>query len=128
MTMMHYLSTDASIISHKPFEKAVIKIIDGRENDIDNEENDSVQALKLDIIESKNNGIHTSNMFYFQQIQSKLCRLSKAKTLYTDVNSIPATSCTVERLFSLGCWVLVVLCKRMSPILFEEILFLKMNR
>lgn len=128
MTMTHYLSADADIVSHKPFEKAVIKIIDGRENDLDDEESDSVQALKLDVIESNDSGTHTSKMSYFQRIQSKRRRLSEAKTSYMDVNFIPATSCTVERLFSLARWVLTVLRKRMSPILFEAILFLKINR
>lgn len=128
MMMTHYLSADADIVSHKPFGKAASKIIDGRQNDFDDKESDPVEALKLDVIKRNESGTHTSQMFCFQWIESKRRWLSEAKTLYTHVNFIPVTYCTVERLFGLACWFLPVLCNRMSSILFEVILFLKNNR
>lgn len=49
--MRHYLFVDADTSSQKPFEKAVIQIIDWREDDLDDEESGSVQALEVDVIE-----------------------------------------------------------------------------
>lgn len=128
VAMMHYFSADADIFSHKPFEKAVIKIINGRENDLDDKESDYAQAVKLDVIKSSDSGTHTSNMAYLKQFQSKRRRLREAWTSYMDVNFIVAKSCTVERFFSLSRWVPTVLREQMSSIRFKANLFLKINR
>lgn len=68
--MTHYLSADAHIVTLKPSEKALVNIIDGRGNDLDDKECDSFQAHEIDVMESNVSDTHKSNMSYFQQIQS----------------------------------------------------------
>lgn len=100
MTMRHYLFADADIVSRMSFEKAAIQIVGGRENDLEGDESNSVQVLRLGVIESNGSGTRTPSIFYFQQSQSKRRRLSEAKTPYMDVNFILTTFCTVKRLFT----------------------------
>lgn len=57
MTMTHYLSSDAEIVSYKPLENSVFETFDGSENDLEYQENDSVQALMLDVIKSSDSDI-----------------------------------------------------------------------
>ena len=67
-------------------------------------------------------------MCYFKKLDTKRRRLIIAKTQFINCDCIVATSCSVERLFSAARWVLTTLRKRMSSILFEVILSLKLNR
>lgn len=60
--MTQYIFTDNDIISHKPFEKNVIKIVDGHKNDLDDEECYSAQALKINVMKSHDSGTPTSSM------------------------------------------------------------------
>lgn len=65
MTVTPYRSANPDIVSHKPFGKTINEIIHRRENDLDDEEIDSVQVQNLELIKSNNNSIHTSNTTYF---------------------------------------------------------------
>ena len=65
---------------------------------------------------------------YFEQCQSKRRRLNVRLDDYIDCRFLVATSNTVERLFSLCKHVLTDTRKCMSPIMFESLIFLQVNR
>ena len=68
-------------------------------------------------------------MGYFDQYHiRKKRRLSDEEQEYIDCSFLVATSNTVETLFSTAKHILTDLRKAMSPIMFEAILFLKINR
>ena len=125
--MCKYLAADASIVHDLPFEAAVIKIMDGNESLLTSTEKNSVKHLALDSIPD-NDGNEKTPSSYAARIEAKRRRLSHTATSYLNCRFIPATSCTVERLFSAARWVNTCLRKHMSPILLESLLFLKLNR
>lgn len=127
MTMTLYPSAHYKIFSQNPFKRAVIKIIDGCENDLDDKGSDSVQIRNLDFIKSNESG-PISKKSYFWEMQLKRFQPSKTKTSYMKVNFNLTIPCAVERFFSLARCVLTVFRKRMSSILFEIILLLKNDR
>ena len=61
-----------------------------------------------------------------QQVEAEIKNV-KDKSAYIDLNWILPTSNMVKRLFSRFKYVLTLLRNSMSPITFEEIMFLKMN-
>lgn len=67
-------------------------------------------------------------MSYFDRLAQNQHRLSECATIFIDCRFITATSATAKRSFSAAIWILTCLRKRMSPILFESLLFLKLNR
>lgn len=123
--MKSHLSIDAEIVHDKAFERAIVKILDNRESQLTSEEKSAVGKLRID---QNVDEIHEVPGSYFTKIDHKRRRLAVAKTQFMNCNFIAATSCSVERLFSAARWVLCTLRNRMSPILFEAILFLKLNR
>lgn len=125
--MNKFLSIDADLVTNKPFETAISKIIAGQEHDMSVSEKTASQQLRLNDCTESLSPSSDENMSYFERIQAKRRRLSESKTSFIDVKFIPATSCSVERLFSMARWILTVLRKRMSPILFEALIFLKCN-
>lgn len=81
-----------------------------------------------DIIERDYNDTEeNSEMSYFDQIEAKRRRLDKRSQLLVP-DFLPATSFSVEGVFSSARWVLTDISKRMPPILFEDLIFLKVNR
>lgn len=125
--MSGYLSVEASIVHDGLFEKAMVKVMSGHENQLNSVERNIISDLCLGPIEN-NSTDSSSNMSYYERIEAKRRRLSSSSTKYINCKFIPATSCSVERLFSAARWILTCLRKRMSPILFESLLFLKLNR
>ena len=65
---------------------------------------------------------------YCEQLGQKRRKLKASVTQYKDGRFVSATSSSVERLFSVSRWILTRLRSRMSPILFESLLFFKLNR
>ena len=124
--MSKYLSADADIVHNKAFESAFVKIVNKNESQLNSSESFAASGLNLentDDIEIGDDG-----MCYFKKLDTKRRRLSIAKTQFIKCDCILATSCSVDRLFSAARRVLTTLRKRMSPILFEAIFFLKLNR
>lgn len=128
-SMSYYLSPDANIVHDKIFEGAVVKIINGNETQLSFSEKASVSKL---ITSSTDSEVRTDNdekfLTYYERLEAKRRRLEEAPTQYMNSKFISATSSSVERCFSAARWILTCLRKRMSPILFEAILFLKLNR
>lgn len=68
------------------------------------------------------------NLSYFEKIEAKRGRLSMSSTQYIDCRFIPSTSASADRALGAARWVLTCPRKRISPILFEIFLFLKLYR
>eukprot|EP00171_Calliarthron_tuberculosum_P022099 IDg22099t1 len=130
-TMSKYLAPDASIVKNKVFESAIVKLLCGKERDLSTSEKRAAASCRLPLSrtaerdETEEDDI--SEMSYFDQIEAKRRRLNK-RAEFLVPNFLPATSCSAERVFSSAKWVLTDVRKRMSPILFEALLFLKVNR
>lgn len=130
-SMSYYLEAESSIVNDKIFESAVVKISNRNEAGLTREERISATKLLTDSIISNDTSTETnedSNLSYFEKLQAKRRRLSTSATKFIDCSFIAATSSSVERSFSAARWILTSLRKTMSPILFESILFLRMNR
>lgn len=92
------------------------------------QETSAVESLKLNVSDGEANPTAGGQMSNYDRIRAKKRRMGETKTSYLDVKFIPETYCAVERVFSMAGWVLTVLRKSMSPILFHCILFIKVNR
>lgn len=125
--MGKYLSSDASIVHNQLFEAAVVKILGGHESQMSQRERKAASSLSCEPT-SESTTSENETLSYFERIEAKRRRLSSSVTKYLDCRFIPATSCSAERLFSAARWILTCKRKRMSPILFEALLFLKLNR
>jgi hypothetical protein len=135
-----YLGDSAKIVENKMFEKAVVKIAKGVQLTL--EEEQSVQPLmkERDVIipvvpmedanvDDADNGTPTN---YAASLERRLKRRRmdavREKDAYINLDILPGTSVTCERLFSLAKHVLTDTRKRTSPSLFEALMLLKVNR
>jgi hypothetical protein len=135
-----YLGDSAKIVENKMFEKAVVKIAKGVQLTL--EEEQSVQPLmkERDVIipvvpmedanvDDADNGTPTN---YAASLERRLKRRRmdavREKDAYINLDILPGTSVTCERLFSLAKHVLTDTRKRTSPGLFEALMLLKVNR
>ena len=122
-----YLSKNASIVNNKNFESAIVKLLSENERSLSPVEKGAIKSLliinssEVEVVESDD------NLSYFEQLDQKRRKLNQSSK-YIDCSFLVSTSCSAERLFSMAKWVLTNLRHRMSPILFEAILFLKFNR
>ena len=118
---------DADIVQNKDFEKAIVKILTNCETQLNKKESKEVSNMlqKGDIDVKKGTSTKIS---YYEQLEQKRRKLNTSVSQYKDCRFVPATSSSVERLFSVSRWILTGLRSRMSPILFESLLFLKLNR
>ena len=127
--MKEHLSKNASIVHNKTFESAVLKLLNNSENSLSTAEKSAIKSLliKSSSGNSSDQEQDGNNMSYYEQIQQKRRKIDQ-KSKYIDCSFLTATSCSAERLFSMARWFLTSLRHRMSPIMFEAILFLKCNR
>lgn len=126
-SMEHYLGPDASIIQDVCFEKALCKILRGDDSQLSAEEKSSIKSLRNPTVQEPSDNCGEIDESYFTMMETKRRRLEK-KSDYLDCSFLTATSNTVERLFSACRHVLTDCRKKMSPILFEAIMFLRVNR
>ena len=127
--MATYLSPTANIIENPAFERAVVKILEAREDSLTSEEALSALCLTKKVInidDEKETGKQQEEMSYYEQIQAKRRRTSQTSK-YIDCRFLVATTCRVERLFSEAKHILTDVRKHMSPMLFEALLFLRCN-
>lgn len=118
---------DVSIVRIKPFESAVNKTPNEHEYEMSYIKQNAVTYLTLDRT-SRIDDQCSYDLSYFEQIQDKRRKLSLASPSYINCRLVPATACLVERLFRGARWILTILQKSLSPILFKGMLFLKINR
>ena len=133
-----YLGDAADIVENKMFEKAVVKIAKGLQLTVEDEP--LVRPLlKAEVIiperappdESVDNDANTATN-YAASLEQRLKRRRRnavlEKDAYMNLDILPGTSVTCERLFSLAKHVLTDTRKRTSPALFEALMLLKVNR
>ena len=128
--MAFYLSTDSHLVHDKSLESAVVKIISGDEVQLNSSEQSAVSSILISSSDGQHDASHENSpsLSYYERLQAKRRRLTSDSSGYVNFKFITATSASVERTFSAARWILTCLRKSMSPILFESILFLKLNR
>lgn len=109
------------------FQTAVVKSLGGDELNLNCVENMSVRNLRNDE-KGDFEEVSTKHASNFERIEAKWRRLKTTSTQYIDFRLISATSSSVKQTFSVAKWVLTTLRKKMSPILFESLFVLKLNR
>lgn len=124
--MLTHLSPTANIVQSPIFEQGLCKILDGREQSLSPTEKQAVKHLRCGTVGHEESDCE--GLSYFEQLEKKRRRVSVNQHRYINCSFIPPTSNTVERLFSRCKHVLTDWRKSMSPIMFEAVMFLKLNR
>eukprot|EP00924_Labyrinthula_sp_SR-Ha-C_P016530 augustus_masked-scaffold_6-processed-gene-6.52-mRNA-1 protein AED:0.40 eAED:0.40 QI:0/0/0/0.5/1/1/2/0/408 len=121
-----YLEDDADILAEfGAFETRVFKVYWEEENKLDEGERTALTRLVKDPSEEEAKTPPGGSMA--AEVFSQL-RKSKKKSAFADVSFIPATSCTVERLFSQCKLIFSDNRNRMKPTTLNRLAFLKMNK
>ena len=113
-----YLGSACLIVHSPKFESGICKIIQGGNEDLDENEEEELSQFKTSLIMDDEDGV-----FFAEQVLKKQ-RLSQ----YQDLSFIPPTSNHVERFFSAASFVMTDLRKSTLPKNLEMIMFLKCNR
>ncbi|RLN75737.1 hypothetical protein BBJ28_00007540 [Nothophytophthora sp. Chile5] len=124
-----YIAADANI-SHSPlFESAVVKILDGKKETLTDAERALVARFVVRPVTARESTATVGNKrsYAFRLRERKRQRLEQTEE-YVDLRFISGTSASAERLFSSAKHVLRSTRKRLTPVNFEKILFLKHNR
>jgi hypothetical protein len=119
---MKHLSPDNRLIRNPTFETAIIKILNHREDDLNNLEAESVECFKKSADMSVECEVNNTELNLADTIlakRRKVCITSK----YVPLAFVLPTSNIVERLFSTSKYVLNACRKHMHPVNFEMIVF-----
>jgi ribosomal protein L37AE/L43A len=134
-----YLGDAADIVENKTFEKAVVKIAKGLQLTVEEEAFVRPLFKEPEVIipemeppdERVDDDANAANN-YAASLERRLKRRRRnavlEKDAYMNLDILPGTSVTCERLFSLAKHVLTDTRKRTSPALFEALMLLKVNR
>ena len=135
-TLDFYLAEEAAIIHDKAFEKAILKIHRGIS--LTPIEILTVAKLKKSQAEggtasvaSMADGGAASSSNYAVDIQQRIKRRrlgGSVRDEYFNLEMLVGTSVSCERIFSIAQHIMTAVRKSTSPIVFETILFLKMNK
>eukprot|EP00924_Labyrinthula_sp_SR-Ha-C_P007516 maker-scaffold_24-snap-gene-5.52-mRNA-1 protein AED:0.53 eAED:0.53 QI:0/0/0/0.5/1/1/2/0/184 len=123
---MIYLEDDADIlVEFGAFETGVFKVYWEEEDKLDAAERKALSRLETDASEEEAKTPPGDSVT--AEVFSQL-RKSKKKSIFADVRFIPATSCSVERLFSQCKLIFSDKRNRMMPATLNRLAFLKMNK
>lgn len=123
-----------TIAADPEFESAIVKIMNGKEIDLDPSEKKSVRRLKLELQDDIDNIMREvqaqecENEFLSEVITKKPRVTPTNSSQYLDLSFIPPTTDMVERLFSAAGLVMTDLRGSMEPYTLEQVMFLKYNR
>lgn len=111
------------------FESAIVKITNGNESQLTATERKSVSTVSISTqyVDSNGEVEDSASVSYFEILKAKRRKLSIGSQ-FVDYIFDAAISSSVERAFSAPLWVLITIRKSIFPIIFEVILFLKLNR
>lgn len=132
-----YLNVGCNILRSKSFFTGVMKVYEGRENQLSFLEKNALRAFKKPIqqasIEDELEVDPNSSNIVADIIAKTNSSLGKHRAVsnessYYDLDFIPGTSCEVERLFSISRHILTYNRSSMTPTQFERVIFLKMNK
>ena len=124
-----YLSPTSSIVHSTNFISGALKIIDGKENQLNQLEKNVMRPFKKP--QPLDNAIDEDNQDAQQDAVEAILKKRKAadahKSEYYNLEFVPPTTCEVERLFSISRHILTYDRGAMTPKQFEEIIFLRAN-
>jgi hypothetical protein len=131
-----YLNVGCNILRSKSFFTGVMKVYEGRENQLSSLEKNALKAFKKPIQEQLDDHLEVdpnSADIVANILAKSSSSLGKHKPIsnessYYDLDFIPGTSCEVERLFSISRYILSYNRSAMTPTQFEKVIFLKMNK
>ena len=131
----HHLAADADIVHNKDFERAVVLVQGGQEQELKRAEKDQIRRFLIDEDDENSDENDTeedrernaAQKLLDENRERKRARFQKP-TRYRCMNHIHPTTNKVERLFSRAKLVLTDMRKRMTPRHVELLLFLRMNR
>jgi len=115
---IEYLGSESRIVHSPKFESGICKIIQGGDEELDEDEEDELLQFKTPLIMDDEDDASFADQVLKKQ------RLSQ----YQDVSFIPPTSNHAERFFSAASFVMTDLRKSTLPKNLEMIMFLKCNR
>ena len=133
--MEHHLGERSSLVVDRDFEEGIMRISRGMP--LRHEQQNAVKNLvKPDVVvdmasDYLNDAEEDMDESYASQVVKRLkvqMREKVQREQYCNLDVIPATSVNCERLFSLAKHILTDTRKNTSPLLFEALLFLKVNR
>ena len=123
-----HLAVSAAIINSQAFETGIVKIVDGKKNELTDAEKEAVQCFKLN-----NRNANAAASPEPDDFASKALKQAKRQRVaeddeYQQLSWIPPTSNVVERLFSRAKLTLGTLRRSILPENLEIILMLRANR
>eukprot|EP00924_Labyrinthula_sp_SR-Ha-C_P011990 maker-scaffold_26-snap-gene-1.5-mRNA-1 protein AED:0.24 eAED:0.24 QI:0/0/0/1/0/0/2/0/515 len=125
-SLLKYLEDDADILAEfGAFETGVFKVYWEEEDKFDVAETTALSRLLKDHSEEEEETPPVDSVLTEIAFQR---RKSKKKSAFADVSFIPATSCSVERLFSQCKLIFSDKRNRMMPATLNRLVFLKMNK
>eukprot|EP00924_Labyrinthula_sp_SR-Ha-C_P009484 augustus_masked-scaffold_2-processed-gene-25.51-mRNA-1 protein AED:0.37 eAED:0.40 QI:0/-1/0/1/-1/1/1/0/579 len=125
-SLLKYLEDDADILAEfGAFETGVFKVYWEEEDKLDAAERTALARLVKDPSEEEAKTPPGDSVA--AEVFSQL-RKSKKKSIFADVRFIPATSCSIERLFSQCKLTFSDRRNRMMPVTLIRLAFLKMNK
>jgi len=125
-----YIDTEADISLNPVFESGVVKIQRNEFNLMTDAEKDACSKLILErsVLPDANPTASDHGTSMYQRIQMKKRRRIETESTYRNCDFILGSVAEVERLWSVCNALLSDNRKRMSPLVFESIVFLKENR
>ncbi|KAG6615624.1 uncharacterized protein IUM83_05041 [Phytophthora cinnamomi] len=122
-----YLTTDADTFHSAVFEQAVVKVLDDQAALLTDDEVAALEPFKRTQADAEEIDRTPADKEGFAVRTFKRRKIAAAPTTYELLEAIPPTSNMVERLFCIAHAVLRHEGHRLSPIMLEMILFLKIN-
>ncbi|KAK1931473.1 hypothetical protein P3T76_013229 [Phytophthora citrophthora] len=127
--MKDYLAVDTAISPKPLFESAVVKIINGKHDSLTAAEKNLVKKFLVKPTETEVAPARSDEKrIYASALRERKRQKPTHPDEYADLRFIAGTSASVERLFSSAKHVLSSTRKRLTPVNFEKILFIKQNR
>ncbi|KAG3142942.1 hypothetical protein PI126_g14831 [Phytophthora idaei] len=123
----NYWAPDADIIHSVAFEKATVKVVAGQAAMLTEGEATALEPFKRVPTNVAAAAPSSSSKEGFADRVLKRRKVSAERASYILLHAIPSTSNIVERLFSIARAVLRHERQRLSPMMLEMIMFLKMN-
>ncbi|ETN20376.1 hypothetical protein PPTG_03398 [Phytophthora nicotianae INRA-310] len=108
------------------FESAVIKVLGGRAKLLSRAEKAALKPFERKTAEAADVTEKTAKVGFADRILKRR-KVQEDKSAYSQLNAIPPTSNAAERLFSMARMVLRYERNRLSPLMLEMLLFLKLN-
>ena len=121
-----YIAHDSFIVHSRNFQNAVCKIHRNQVNLLTDPEKEAVRHLREDTTELPFQNFSNANSF--KERIAKKRKIANNRTEYITCDFVHGSVAEVERLWSLCGRILSDNCKRLTPQLFEALVFLRINK